>query len=514
MPSIGLNLPEGYELISRPVAQGIAQRVISHLGIQDKVSILFPGDAEVAAQAGSTLGEQKEGGPNTRFASTQRLQVSMNEQVLEGEVLATPTWQINHPPIFSDPKLGITMKPIYHLVEGVLSFTYRAADQTSAEQWKNRLLRYISQNRAEMYHEIIYAYALPGQFITILAEIHKLRETVAPYGDTVIDYLRNHFSDRVDVKTNMAGKGSIFAVDEIQKGVIGWFDWTIPPTPEKTSEESTYTATFEFHYQYQQVTGVHLKYPIIVHQQLLPSNLRPLNLSYELNRSLPTYMSLAKQEYQAVKKETDGYYATQEGIRYPDFDEWAPDHVIANQIPVLTVMLTISADDPRFLLNIKELSHWNFNPDILEFMLAEPKWVTLTKFTPVLITLYCDGDKCDDQIVQMDSSGDVRTTIDLDLRRQYHVVISAMSDLSQLNKNNTDLLRQYPKAAMVVLYALEPRLESWGKLPEVLGDKLVSRVGWLEAINVIKTTSPIFRTAKYYARFTVGSYILATTEKK
>lgn len=509
MPKLTKQLPEGYEAVSRPIARGMISSIIKHLGIGDKYYVQFGGDLETSPLPGSLLSDPVKNEGNTRFTQSQKVSVSLKEDFIEQEVLATPVARKNVPEVFIDAPLDVTLKPVYHLIEGVLSFTYRAADQTSAEQWLKGLVRHISQGRKELYEEICYEYPIPREFVAVLREIHRLRESNAGYGDSLGDWLRGHMTDRATVITTMAGKEPLLVIKEVQKGVIGWFDWTIPPTPEKADDGATYTASFEYHYQYEQVTGVHLSYPIMIHQQLLDAKWCPRNTPYEMWRQ-PAYMSLAKSMYESHKNVPGGYIETMEGVVYPEYDEWIPYNVPANTLKLFSALLSVDATDPTLVVNLHDLLHWELNPIVLDYLLANREWITKHHFSPVIVSLYVDKDRYDETTLTIDADGSVRTSAPMDSRKQYHFVIHAMLDLSQLTRERQDVLRTYPAACLTFLTALDPVQAASGRLPSVIGNRLVNRREYLEFVARIATTSVIFRTANEYGRFTVGTYFLQT----
>lgn len=512
MPKVTRQLPEGYEAVSRPVARGIVESVIKFTGLRDKVVVQFNGDTDIAPMTGSKLSEQIKDTGRTRWDSTQKVAVGMREDFIEQEVLATPIGQKNQPVIFLDRALGISLKPVYHHIEGVLSFTYRAPDQVSAEQWIKGLLRHISEGRKEMYHEIAYEYAVPREFVAILRELHRLRENNAGYGESLGDWLKSRFVDRATVLTTMAGTEPLLVIKEAQKGVIGWFDWLIPAQPEKGDSGATYNATFEYHYQYQQVTGVHLEYPIMIHQQLLDEKWRGRNTPYELKRT-PAYMSMAKDFYEQNRLYNGGFIETMEGVVYPIYDEWAPYNVPQETMKLFTCLLTVDPEDPTLVLNLNDLGHWDINPAILDYLIKNRRWITKHHFTPILISLYTGADRYDETKLIVSENGDVRTTEPMSQRVQYHFMMSALIDLTMLTRDRQDELRKYPDACLLILLSLDGRLEQMGLLPEVVGGRLVSKLGYLKALEFIRTTSIIYKKAKEIGRFTVGTYFLSMGRK-
>lgn len=511
MPKITEVIPEGYEAVSRPIAKGMIDAVITHTGLRGKYHVYFNGDTESAAQAGSTLEEKRLNTGNVRFETTRAVTASLVEDFIEGEVLTVATWQKDHPEIFIDAPLNIVMKPVYHAVEATLSFSCRFPDLPSAEQWIKRLLRQISQGRKEMYDEIVYEYAIPPAYIVILKEIHALRENRGGYGDDFVDWLQKNLSPRATVLYTMAGKEPLLVIKESQKEVIGWFDWTIPPTPEKGDSGATYVATFNYRYHYNQVTGVHFSYPFLVHHQLLDEKYSGRNTPYEVHRG-PAYMSMEKRFYEQLKQ-SRGFIETMPGIVYPYYDEWIPYNTPTNTLRLMTCVCTKDPDTPNLLLNLNDLTHWDINPDILAFMLTTHQWLPKHGFTPILLSVYIGRDRVNQEDITVDADGNVTLRSELDWRKDYRVMISALVDLTQLSGNRADELRNHPKACLTILNALEPRLAALGKLPEVVGGRLVKRMDYLKALEFIRTSSPIYKQAKTIGRFTVGTYFLAPSRQ-
>jgi len=514
MPKVTRQLPEGYEAISRPVAVDMIKAIVRHLGLEGRTQIQFNGDTVTAPQPGSRLEDQNNNASAPRFDSHQKVEAMLSEDFMDREVLATAITQKNNPVVFLDRPLAVSMKPVYHMVEGTLSFTARFPDQVSAEQWKKRMLRHISQGRNEMYHEVHYQYPIPKEFIAILHEIHRLRENNAGYGEDLGTWLRACFNPRITTLTTMAGTEPLLAFDEVQQAVIGWFDWELPPKEDKSSEPgATWTAQFDYKYQYEQITGMVLDYPIIVHNQFLDECWRGRNTPYELDRR-PAYMSMAKHFYQAMRGFKGGYVETMEGIVYPDFDEWRPLRVPSNTLRVMSLMIQVDPTDPSLVLNLNDLKHWHINPVVLDYMLANRQWLTKHHFTPLLVAMYIDNEPMEERLITVDENGDVRTTTPMNERHQYHFVLHALIDLTQLSSDRADALRRSPEACLLFLQSLDPRLAPNGLLPAVIGGRMVSRPGWLKTLAHIRTSNPIYQNAPEMGRFTVGTYLLTTQNKE
>lgn len=514
MPKVTRQLPEGYEAVSRPVAMDMIKAIIRHLGMEGRTRIQFNGDLASAPQAGSFLENQNNNDSPVNFDSHQKVEVALSEDFMDREVLATPITQKNNAVVFLDRPLSISLKPTYHLVEGTLSFMARFPDMVSAEQWKKRMLRHISQGRNEMYHEVHYQYPIPKEFLAILHELHRLRENNAGYGEDLGTWLRQCFTPRMTIITNMAGREPLVVIDETQKAVIGWFDWELPPKEDKVSEPgAAWTAQFDYKYQYEQVTGTVLEYPIMIHNQLLDEKWRGRNTPYEMERR-PAYASMAKQFYEAMRGYRGGFVETMEGIVFPDYDEWKPTRVPANTLRLMSLMLTVDADDPTLALNLKDLVHWDINPVVLDYMLKNHRWLPIHHYTPILITIYANGEPMDDTLITVDADGNVRTTVPMSQRIQYHFVLHSLIDLTQLSMDRTKDLLQYPDVCMLLLDALDPRLRRLGLLPKVIGNRLVSRRGWLDALAHVRTSNPIYKSAPVIGRYTVGSYFLSAKNEE
>lgn len=514
MPIITWTLPEGYEAISRPVARGMIDSIIRHVGLEGKVTVQFNGEDDMAPQAGSTLGAQnRDSGTDPRMGNTQKVTATLRETFIDREILTATTWEKNNAEIFIDDALDITIKPVYHQVDGVISISYRAQDRVSAEQWINRLVRHISQNRNEMYHEIEYEVGIPRVFLAILRELHRLRENQAGYGESLGDYLARRFTDRTTVGAKMNGEEPDMLVREAQKGVIGWFDWEVPPEPERGENAGTWLATFEYHYQYDQATGMAMKYPIMVHQQMLDEKWRGRNTPYEMEPR-PAYMSMAKSYYEANRGYKGGFLETMDGIVFPDYDEWQPKRIPKGTRKLMSVLLQVDPNDPTLILNINDLEHWNLDPAVKAYLLATRRFATATHFSPVVLSLYSGGNAIDEQAVYLDENGDFRTRTPMDMRNQYHFVLLVMTDLTMLSRDQEDTFREYPAACLTILKSLDARLEPMGKLPKVIGGRVVSRKGYMEALAFIRTSNPRFQFAPIIGRYTVGTYGIAVTNKE
>ncbi len=151
MPRVATEIPTTYEAILRPVVLEISRQLAVLLNLPQDISILFPGDAEEAAQHNSTL--EKDGNAS-KFKYNQRFRVQFSENVVEDRVLATAVYQDENIPVFLDKKLAVKIKPVYSATELVLSYTYRAENRAEARKFRDDILMRTAMLRAENLHEI------------------------------------------------------------------------------------------------------------------------------------------------------------------------------------------------------------------------------------------------------------------------------------------------------------------------------------------------------------------------
>lgn len=511
MPTLSLPVPEDYASITRPVAMGIVKSVVQMTGLPiDR--IMYNGHAEVDKDIESLIGEGRSNHALVRPGSTTRIEVTVNEKFDENYLLSTPVHQNDALSLFQDNALGVTIRPIYSRMDVTIEFSIRTEDLRTATSWLNDQKIRFTQMRNEHVHDIPFKYPIPKEYIHILSEIHKLRESQAGYGDTWDEWFLPRLTQKATKLSMMNGQSPLLVISEVAESIIGWWEFTDVPEHTKGEMGSTRLITFTYKYQYQKPTHVSMVYPLSIHNQML--DLRYIGPEeYTRFGFLEGDKSLIVRSMMTFIQQGMYFDYMLHGIRIPYFDEWYPFVVPRATATIASVLTRIDSSDLRVILDLNDLLAFQVRQEMLDYFQKYASRVTLSRMNPFIITLYKNGERQPEESIVLGDDLVLRSTADLNLRAQYHVRIGMLLDWTTLTEIAIDEIRHEPEICHELLLALDPTLADRGLLPKVLGGRMISRRGLMDAIRGIsRSVDYIKRSAN--AIYPLVNNILITAENK
>lgn len=486
MPRVLVELHETYENVTRPVVYDIARDVMKRTGLPKDILIFYPGDIEKGMQQGSAItGDPME---PTKLPFTSQVTLEVTEQYQEDRMLSTAVFRPENPFIFRDPHLEVGIKPAYGSCDVTLNFKYRARSKQQAIRWRDDIKNRTSMNREQFIHQINYHYLIPEEFLVILREIHKLRETVAPYGEDFDTYFKNNRSTRARFLTNQAGKNGRWGIAESQIRVLGYFDWEgVPEEGSKEDDGSTWTISFAYKFKYDKPNACAMQYPLVIHNQMIKYHPEPPDQpAYQIEQSLRKYALSAKM---FAYFETGGpmyYMQRRQGYQVPSFDEFIPASVVPDTIRLCTVLVQIDPDQPRALFNLTDDLGGDIiiDPDIKCCLEKEWPYMTMPFRSIFHVSLYRRSFLQTPDKLVLNSDLNLSTSFDMNLRETYHVRISLVKNLRLLPTEALDRLRSCASCLIKLLDAIDPTLKDRDLLPCIVNG-IVTRECLDKAINAI-----------------------------
>lgn len=487
MPTVFLDSTDAGENMLRSMITDIAHDIMVVTKIPVK-SLQYHGEIAQALTPGSTI----DAGPAVQaFGKNALVQLTVTEVLDENGVYTSSMTQEEHLDIFTDLTLGVRVKPTYTAYSAVLDFTYRCASKSEAIAWRNTARSLLERDFLVMSHYPEYQYVIHPVALDILAHVHSLRETVAPYGESLGTYFSKHMSARVNVMTDRAGGNATFMVQERQIDVQGMFEFTLPPIESRAGEGSTWDVSFSYKVNYQKPTGYRVSYPTTVHNQLIGKDYRPL---INLNNSLPVDNTVLSQTFGAFRAQP----VTIGPARYPEYDDWVHRNPLRNVSWVLQLLTVVDDTDPTLLLDLNDLGPFTLKPELVDYINDINTDVFRYGLAPLHIQLYEETYPLDgDDLTVVD--GKIHTTYTLNPRRVYHVMIGLIHDMSTLRSKAIESMITHPDATETMLTALEPRLSMEELLPTVVQGRL-NRRELKVAFEYINTTSKYYKTNGYINR--------------
>lgn len=466
MPTVALEVPETYDSITRPIVTGMVKDLIDQFGLPNDTSIRYLGNVGEAAQRGSQLTDHRSG---SSFPFTERVDVNLEEQYLEEGVLNTSVKRHDNNPVFLDPQLLVSMKPVYVKTEATITFRYRTQSKTQAHQWRDALRRRMTQGTQANLHELIYHYPIPGIIHKILEEIHSKRETVAGYGDSFTDWLRNHYDSRMTVLSNLDGSRGIVAIPEKQIQVQGWFSFeSEPDQPDKDNEGDAWIVEFNYTFQYDKVTSVVLDYPIVVHNQLLDDKYIDFEKAYNPYNvpRRPSHTGRLNDAFSRINYNPDSAF---KGVNLPTFDDWTPRGKSKRDTPIFTSLIGVELDNPTQIVNLMELGDISLTQSVINFIFRERQYLTTYLASVFHITFYKGRMPVSAEDIYIDEHLNVVARAPLDPRDVHHVRLSVIHDLKNLSARAKEALRRDPEVCFQVVDVIDGLQKPWLPMAQSVG---------------------------------------------
>lgn len=486
MSSISVTLNGIDQTISRPVVIDIINQVEEITKIDKNTKILFPGVEGHMYQPGSSIDDANR---NAEFLNNHFVQIEVTED-FQKESLGTQVLAGDENiPIFYDDKLKVIIKPSYATVDVTINFKYRTNSRSEAKRWRDDVYMRTSQLRDQNVHRIRYSYSFPSAYLELLKVIHSLRENIAPYNQSFEDYFKSNATDRFTNISSMGGVESNLVVAETQGRIIGMFDFEgVPEKEEKDNANSSWIISFGYKFSYDKPIMCNMKYPIMIHNQLLPAEYVTLNNSFENPDDVLYVAPLSVNAMHSFESQSDiSRYKPNSAKVYmiPDHDEFIPDMEINGTSTIFYALCTVETDGVT-LLNLNELGDIVLDKDILNFLAtSEAIFVTKQYQSLYQLTLYSNNSINNSNSLILDSNLNVKAMLPLDLRVCNRIRFSMIHDLSYLNANAIDRIKNNPNVFVKSISAMNDALATFPGLKYISTAKVVSDINFTTISNLL-----------------------------
>lgn len=447
----------------RPIVLDVVRDLIEIMGLSKDTRILFPGDIGVAQHVGTSI--QPENNNPSSFPFSSQLQITVREDYVEDQILASAVHRRENRLLFEDQLLPVRIWPGYAQTEVSVNIRYRAVDKVSAFKWRQEMRARASANRQQLVHEVDFSFLLHPYFHNLLKEIHRLREKSCGYGETIEQWFQKCLTKRATIETTLAATEPMLSFREEQCRVQGWFDFAGRPEQGAGDDGgATWTTSFTYTFRYDKPDACVMSYPIMIHQSLLSSqwrNDKPSNRENFHQQNFPISL-------QYLHRFESGYdmdkMAYKKGIAIPKFD----DFVIyePNRLPsttdIFTVLISLDPENPNLLMNLeKDLGHYVFDSGILDFMKKEAPFMTKRYGSVFQVMLYKGPYLMDPtkNYLKVDKDLNVLARREMGCRDVYHINVSLVTDLNLLDDDAKDRLREDACVLGKVISAIDPSID-------------------------------------------------------
>lgn len=494
MPRVDISLRDLESSVIRPVAFSVIRDVLEATQLEANTGILFPGNSEVGYQPSTTVSAQNENRERKLLAHGKRVFIEHDEDYDEEGAITSAVMKPENRFIFVDDLLDFYIKPVYSTINATLTIRYRAKDRVEALRWRDSVRSRIQLGRRQLLHQVDYHYLIPESVDKLLTEIHRLRENVMGYDETLEEYKNNFFTKRKTVVSTLNGTELRDAITERQRRIIGQFEFgNKPERMEKDSNGDAWTIAFTYRYTYERPINLVLHYPIVVHNQLLSSQYRvdkPTDRDdYHI---LDHTMTTSALKYFEPDRLIDLWKNTR-GIYLPNFDDFIPKSVLPNSLRLFTGLVLIDLDNPEILMNFGDLGEWSIEEDIKEFLKTEAPFMKYQYKSVFDLSFYRNRDLFDQslEMIELDSDLNVNLLKSISPRNYFHVRLGLCSDLTLLDKDAQNRLRQNSCVLKKILSAIAPFVDISSIMDDIENCGPVDDDHWNKIIDTINKTDPL-----------------------
>lgn len=472
MPRITVPLASSYDAINRPVALGVARDVMTLCAIDQDTPIYLTGEFEQLNQPGTNLGQNDE----VRFESHRRMVVTAEDNYRQESMLNIVVRQNEFPPFIEDRDLGFSVRGVYAQSDIQLNFKYTCATRHEAIKWRDEFAVRRAENRSAITHEVSYNIPLHDGLLALMAHLHELKENIAGYGEDFPTYFNRIQRRPIQCIGALDGDHDklLTVIPEKQVQLTGWFDFTDIPKEQKVDGNSTWEITFTYNVSYYRCLHLYVVYPLMVHQQHIRKEYYDSRRRWSVEE-LPKLGAIGIRALDSLDGNLDNYPPYADGIRLPQHDEWIPSHRKPDYtVPGCTWMIALSPTDPSDVLDLMTIPAMRLSPEIEAYFRTYHKRLCKRGASPALFTLFCDDMPMTESLLYVDEALRVRTTVPLDLRRNYHLRLSFPTKYSLFDSIAIRSMQENAIATLQIFQTILPQLDVEDALTRLFDGKYLT----------------------------------------
>ena len=451
MPEMTFDLSNVDKTVSEAVLKSLAVQLRDQLNLNDVEEIRFIDHNGRVSTSNTFHGKKsKENDRFAQFDGRSRIWVETEESPSELSY-GTMNYDLpDSPPIFFDRKLGVEIVPQSFGQDFTIKFKMTTPNRDEARRWHGLIMRRVHELKNGYQHTVDFSINLPPEVWLILELIWLYRERKEGYGESHLQYLKNHCSQDLTLVSEASGQKTNLTFTRRMARVNGLY--RVAPFPEKPvyqDDNSIWECQLEYSGTYDRPQQCRMKYPIMVHNQLLPDLLlqmhevtqSPVDASWERNLSmqgLGQHESLSQYRW---NNKFDSY------IRIPVFDNYQPIAYPKATAAIVMALAIMDEQDKatKMFFNLGELGDVRIDPDLLTFIReVEYEWLNKPFESFFNLGFYRNDDLVAAQSLWCTKELDICTSEDISLRDTYRVRLSLVIDPSLVAPAAFERLQRYP----------------------------------------------------------------------
>lgn len=476
MPIVNWELREVQKNITRPVVDTVVRDYFELLGLNGStVEVRFKGDTEALSVPGSTLDDKQN---FVRLSTDEFLDVEYEENYDENAIRSTPIHRPEAPFIFKDPTTGTMVCPVRQELKSTITLRIHASDKQKVEILLRKYKNLISRDVDQMAHKLSYSYDVPPSILACLIDVYSLRENVAGYMDSFEDWFTLNFVPNKVTAYSINGENPVCKIAESSVKAVTYFeDGDEVPKKEKNDDAGGWFAEIRLGFYWQRVESMTIYYPIVIHNQVMPSQYLlidpqkalfggqytdPLYMQYPTNgENEPGRGGNRTQLLSRFTYNFRGSYKkmTFNGVQDPIYDEWlepTPGGPYNGYSTFIRQLVIKDFNDPTYMQTLGSFWHYELSEHALEYIRDTKDTINKSPQNIFSITPYRDGKILNQFELTIDDEFNIRFKQDIGDRENFHILYSICTDPSILTDEALETLGCHPYFFYDYLFLLNP----------------------------------------------------------
>ena len=194
MPLTKVPIPNSDYTVARNAVMSVVQDLKAYTYMGDDVNIMFPNDSELIPTKGSSIHDKNR---KVEYLTKKVLHLEVQEDTDPEYMLNVHTTVNNNAPVFQDLEAELTVTPIYFKHSVTLTVKFRSDSRMEVVNWRNGIkTRLASGGQFGLHHTHQINYGVPEGNLSIIKEIHDIKERNYPTGENFKDYYTRLSSKR------------------------------------------------------------------------------------------------------------------------------------------------------------------------------------------------------------------------------------------------------------------------------------------------------------------------------
>lgn len=466
MPIISYTLPENAGMGFRMVLDCVARQLARRMEMADDTIFFYRGDDEEVKQ-------QPRGALNTAFQKAgftvpTMMTVTYDKYIVGEKRLNNTMVRTNTPAVYLDDEINAYIKPVYRYTAVNMNITVRFKTRAQARQWLRTVERRLNARITDEYHELEYHYPVPDSACRILCEIYdRKHHWLEDKPESFNEYIQRCLTPRATRIVNQAGKHPTLVIRERMTRVIG------SPTyiegdlmnPDADKSNGTYSATLQYHFEYDAIDGIVVGFPQVVHNKIMPVEiLAPLIKKRPDPDRRVEQKSLNRYFIDTAGKVEDEWTVPNSTLRraiQPSWDEFIPCYVNPQTHIVLSTLVLLSPEqnDTKLLMNLENQQAsddgtWELKPHAIEYMKQNYEYLNKPNEDIFYVVIYSGKDPNWGDAGYVDENLNVRLEEEPEYHKTYRVVICIQFDVGRLGTQALERLRLHYELAKEIILLL------------------------------------------------------------